>query len=122
MIGEACCVSYLSRERIYRIAGNIGGELYLADWWISCHTTNINIAPTRVDSQRRRGDRTEIAKFVSANCNFLSFSSNPPNIIPANISGYTLVCYDQPLFRKAQYNYVIHHNHKNTGTSVHHID
>ena len=34
---------------IYCIAGNIGGELYLADWQISCHTTNIkstNIAPT----------------------------------------------------------------------------
>ena len=33
----------------YRIAGNIGRELYLADWWISCHTANIksaNIAPT----------------------------------------------------------------------------
>ena len=33
----------------YRIPGNIGRELYLADWRISCHTTNIksaNIAPT----------------------------------------------------------------------------
>ena len=37
----------------YRIAGNIGGELYLADWQFSCHTANIksanlsaNIVPT----------------------------------------------------------------------------
>ena len=33
----------------YLIAGNIGGELYLADWQIPCHTANIksaNIAPT----------------------------------------------------------------------------
>ena len=30
--------------RIYGIAGNIGGELYLADWRISCHTTNIKSA------------------------------------------------------------------------------
>ena len=33
----------------YRIAGNIGGELYLADWRFPCHTANIksaNIAPT----------------------------------------------------------------------------
>ena len=37
-----------SRNLEYRIAGNIGGELYLADWRISCHTANIksaNIAP-----------------------------------------------------------------------------
>ena len=36
-------------QGLYRIAGNIGGELYLADWRISCHTANIksvNIAPT----------------------------------------------------------------------------
>ena len=35
--------------RAYCIAGTIGGELYLANWRISCHTTNIkstNIAPT----------------------------------------------------------------------------
>ena len=34
---------------MYHIAGNIGGELYLADWRISCHTVNIksaNIVPT----------------------------------------------------------------------------
>ena len=30
------------------------------------------------------------AKFISANCNFLPCSSNPPNIIPANISSYTV--------------------------------
>ena len=29
---------------LYCIAGNISGELYLADWWISCHTTNIKSA------------------------------------------------------------------------------
>ena len=28
------------------------------------------------------------AKFISANCNFLTFSSNQPNIIPTKISGY----------------------------------
>ena len=80
----------------YRIARNIGRELhvYLADWRISCHAANIksaNIAPT---TQRRRGDipREPItAKFISSNCNFLPFSSNLPNIIPANISGYTVV-------------------------------
>ena len=42
----------------------------------------------RIDSWRRRGNRTVTAKFISANCNFLPFSSNPPNIIPTNISGY----------------------------------
>ena len=26
---------------VYRIAGNIGRELYLADWQVSCHTANI---------------------------------------------------------------------------------
>ena len=34
---------------VYRKAGNIGGEVYLADWRFSCHTANIkstNIAPT----------------------------------------------------------------------------
>ena len=33
---------------LYRIAGIIGGELYLADWRFSCHTANIkstNVAP-----------------------------------------------------------------------------
>ena len=75
---------------IYRIAGNIGGELYLADWRISCHAANIKSANCAncVDSRRRHGDRTVTAKFISANCNVLPFSSNPPNIIPANISGY----------------------------------
>ena len=33
------------------------------------------------------------AKFISANCNFLPFSSNPPNIIPANISDYIAIQY-----------------------------
>ena len=40
---------YLDIKFSYRIAGNIGGELYLADWRFSCHTANIksaNIAPT----------------------------------------------------------------------------
>ena len=39
---------------------------------------------------RRCGNCTITAKFISANCNFLPFSSNPPNITPANISGYTV--------------------------------
>ena len=74
---------------MYRIAGNIGGELYLADWRFSCHTANIksaNIAPTP-----REG--VAIVPYLP----ILPFSSNPPNIIPANIhvSGairYTCTC------------------------------
>ena len=42
------------------------------------------------NARRRRGNRTVTAKFISTNCNFLPFSSNLPNIIPANISGYTV--------------------------------
>ena len=30
------------------------------------------------------------AKLISANFDFPTFSSNPPNLIPANISGYTV--------------------------------
>ena len=59
---------------------------YLADWQIL-----VTLPILRQPHRLRRGDRTETAKFISANCNFLPFSSNPPNIIPANISGYTVV-------------------------------
>ena len=44
---------HVQAVEIYRIAGNIGGELYLADWQFSCHTANIksaNIAPTPGES------------------------------------------------------------------------
>ena len=44
-----CDVFEAHNTCVYRIAGNIGGELYLADWRVSCHTANIksaNIAPT----------------------------------------------------------------------------
>jgi hypothetical protein len=34
---------------------------------------------------------TVTTKCISANRNFLPFSSNQPNIIPANISGYTVL-------------------------------
>ena len=57
-VKQSLCVVYCSLGMIvlevfifssYCIAGNIGGELYLADWQIPCHTANIksaNIAPT----------------------------------------------------------------------------
>ena len=65
-------------------------ELYLADWRILVTLPILNppiIILLRQPRRLRRGDRTETAKFISANCNFLS---NPPNIIPANIFGYTV--------------------------------
>ena len=80
--GEKDTVILFSTLGIYRIAGNIGVELYLVDWWISCHIANIKSCANRIDSRRRRGDRTVTAKFISSNCNFLPFSSNPQTLFP----------------------------------------
>ena len=68
-----------------------------------------------VYSRRRHGNRTVTAKFtcISAKCN--PFSSNPPNIIPANISGYTvctlcsLIVYTH--MYTYMYMYIVHHTH-----------
>ena len=81
----------------YRIAGNIGGELYLADWRFLVRPPILN--PPILRQRPEKAWRSYVtAKFISANCNFLPFSSNPPNIIPANISGYT-VAHFKSLFR-----------------------
>ena len=44
-----CTIKPTRATCMYRIAGNIGRKLYLADWQISCHTANVksaNIVPT----------------------------------------------------------------------------
>ena len=72
----------------YCIAGNIGGELYLADWRILVTPPILNPPIMILLCQPHRlrcDDCTETAKFISAKCNFLPFSSNP-----ANISGYMI--------------------------------
>ena len=73
-------------EQIYRIAGNIGGEFNLADWRICERTAKLNSAkrhavllvPRHMVSDRQIKFR-QTAKIT-----------NPPNITPANFSGYTV--------------------------------
>ena len=79
-----------------RIAGNIGGELNLVDCWFYDHTTKFKSAnyfsTTNVTSSCDLVDPVT-AKLISANLDFPPFSSNPSNLIPANISGYTIYKY-----------------------------
>ena len=66
---------------IYHIAGNIGGELNLADWRFYKHTAKFKSAnyfsSTNVTSCNLVGLIT--AKLISANFDFSPFLSNPPN-------------------------------------------
>ena len=78
---------------MYRIAGNIGGGLNLVDWRFYKHTAKFKSAnyfsSTNVTSSCSLvGPIT--AKLISANFDFSPFLSNPPNVIPANISGCTI--------------------------------
>ena len=85
-----CCVCMLCPvHTAYRI--NIGGELYLADWRISCHTANIksaNIAPTAEKAWR--------SYHATSNCQIyirqLQFSSIRQTLFPPIYSAtrYTL--------------------------------
>ena len=87
MAGDACtvymCVPY---SRKYWRGLIFGG---LADLLSHCQ---YYCQPRRLPEKAWRSYVHVTAKFISANCNFLPFSSNPPNIIPANISVYTVYC------------------------------
>ena len=88
MMGEPSHILrlFLMQEQVYRIAGNIGGEFNLADWRICESTTKLNSAmhhavllvPRHMVSDRQIKFR-QTAKIT-----------NPPNITPANLSGYTV--------------------------------
>ena len=99
---------YIPYSRKYWRGIIFGG---LADFLSHCQYLICQYCVNCVYSRRRRGDRTVTAKFTSANCNFFPFSSNPPNIIPTNISGYTVVHYvakvvveEEKRGRKPKYN------------------
>ena len=76
---------------LYDIAGNIGGELNLVDWLFYEHTVKFKSAnyfsSTDVTSPCNLGNRQiNIRQFRFSH----PFPSNPPNLIPANISGSTV--------------------------------
>ena len=89
----ACvCVSHSSCKNVYRIAGNIGGELNLAVYITTTKLKSAKISYSHI-LYIRMAILYRTAKFKSANI----YSSNgdfglkSPNLIPANISGYTVV-------------------------------
>ena len=76
----------VSRLCAYRIAGNIGGEFNLADWRICESTAKLNSAKYESCPDiwcLRLSDRQ--IKFRQT-----AKITNPPNITPANFSGYTV--------------------------------
>ena len=86
------------------MAGNIGGEFNLAVWWMSGQSTKLKFA-----KYSAHGDFADLVLYTAAavpdpahtkiavprsdelkSAN-LKKTTNPPNSIPANISGYTVV-------------------------------
>ena len=88
---EKCTVSVRGNRLIYRMAGNIAGEFNLAVWRMSGQSAKLKSA-----KHSAHGDFDDLVLYarqikIRQSLKKNGKMTNPPNIIPANISGHTVV-------------------------------
>ena len=93
-VQERCYKVLYGISNVYCIAGKFGGELNLAVWRSAWATAKLNSAKISYSHVYLWRSRTEPPNLNSPIRLKWQFGTQPPNLIPANITGYTVYCVD----------------------------